>query len=72
MQYCEVKSSVDAETLALYGVEPNVTYSADDENHKKNGILMVYLYIEGRTKIEIPINLVAFLPTYHNVKNSVF
>jgi hypothetical protein len=68
MERCVVRSSVNEETLALFGVEPDVIYSASDDLHEKDGILMVYLITQNSTKIEVPISLVAFLPTFHKDK----
>ena len=64
MDNCVIRSSVSDETRAIYGIEPGVVYKAEDGEHEKEGTLIVHLTSPSGDTIEIPVNLVVFLPAF--------
>lgn len=60
MDNCVIRPSVNAETLARYGVKLGVVYKAKDGEHVKDGTLVVDLIAPNGDKIEIPLNMVVF------------
>ena len=66
MDNCILRNTVNAETQAMYGVKEGVVYRAEDGEHEKDGTLLVHLTAPDGAKIEIPVNLVVFLP-FHSI-----
>ncbi len=64
MDNCIIRNTMNAETRSLYGVEEGVVYKAEDGEHEKDGTTIVHLTAPDGAKIEIPVNLVLFLPRF--------
>ncbi len=64
MDNCVIRNTMNAETRGLYGVAEGVVYKAEDGEHEKDGTTIVHLTAPDGTKIEIPVNLVLFLPAF--------
>jgi hypothetical protein len=64
MDNCVIRDTLSAETQSKYGVKSGVIYKAEDGEHEKEGNLMVHLTAPNGAKIEIPVNLVVFLPAF--------
>lgn len=69
MDNCIIKSTVDKATLAIYGVKFGVLYRAEEEEHEKDGSVIVNIIAPNGEKIEIPRDLVVFLTTYYHTPN---
>jgi hypothetical protein len=66
MDDCVIRSSINAETLARYGVKLGVVYKAEDGEHVKDGTLFVDLIAPNGNKKEIPLSMVVF-PLYDTI-----
>ncbi|MBV5329746.1 MAG: hypothetical protein JZU65_19320 [Chlorobium sp.] len=64
MDNCVIRNNMNAETRALYSVAEGVVYKAEEGEHEKSGRTVVHLTAPDGTKIEIPVNLVLFLPEF--------
>ncbi len=64
MDNCIIRNTMNAETRSLYGVAEGVVYKAEDGEHEKDGTTIVHLTAPDGAKIEIPVNLVLFLPRF--------
>ena len=64
MDYCVIRNTITAEARVLYGVKEGVVYKAEDGEHEKDGTTIVHLTAPEGGVIEIPVNLVVFLPAY--------
>ncbi len=64
MDNCVIRNTLNAEMKAHYGVAEGVVYKAEDGEHEKDGTTIVHLTAPDGTKIEIPLNLVLFLPSF--------
>jgi len=64
MDNCVIRNTMNAETRTHYGVAEGVVYKAEDGEHEKDGTTIVHLTAPDGTKIEIPVNLVLFLPRF--------
>jgi hypothetical protein len=64
MDNCVIRNTVNAEIRAFYNVAENLVYKAEDGEHEKDGTTIVHLTAPDGTKIEIPVNLVLFLPAF--------
>ena len=64
MDNCVIRDTLSKETRSKYGVKSGVIYKAEDGEHEKKGHLFVHLTAPNGAKIEIPVNLVVFLPVF--------
>lgn len=64
MDNCVIRNTLNAETRTRYGIAEGVVYKAEDGEHEKDGTTIVHLTAPDGAKIEIPVNLVLFLPKF--------
>jgi hypothetical protein len=64
MDNCVIRNTMNAEMQTQYGVVEGVVYKAEEGEHEKDGTTIVHLTAPDGAKIEIPVNLVLFLPRF--------